>query len=80
VTFLEPKQPNISQDNQPPVHITIRTLITQEELIKVHMMDGFTLETPVNITYVCKIILLKVINSKIFVNKGMQDNWQLHNL
>ena len=44
------------------------------------MMDGFTLETPASITYVYKIILLKAINSKIFVNKGMQDSWQLHNL
>jgi len=73
VTFLEPKQLNISQDNLPPAHITILTLITQGESIKVHMMVEFILEMPVSITYVYKINLLKVINS-------MQDIWLLHNL
>lgn len=79
MTFLEPKQLNITQDNQQLDHTTIITLIIQEELIKVDMMVEFILEMPVNIIYVYKINLLKVINSKLFIYLGMQDIWQLLN-
>lgn len=79
MTFLEPKQLNITQDNQLLDHTTILTLIIQEELIKVDMMVEFILEMPVNIIYVYKINLLKVINSKLFIYSGMQDIWQLLN-
>mgnify|MGYP000940659080 FL=1 len=80
MTVLLPEQPNTTQGNLLLVLIISQTFITQEDLIIALMKDVFILEMPVGYIYDHKIILRKVINSKIFVMKDMQDIWLPHNL